>query len=103
MEASPKAVRGAAAIRSWRSPAGGRAPSRPTVAVSPLVGGKAIKGPAAKMAAELGVEATPVSIAAHYDGVIGGWVYDEADPDASDPLARPGGLFLPPHNVRRDG
>jgi hypothetical protein len=32
------------------------------------VGGKAIKGPAAKMAAER-IEATPVSIAAHYQGL----------------------------------
>jgi LPPG:FO 2-phospho-L-lactate transferase len=71
-----------------------RVASRTAVAVSPLVGGKAIKGPAAKMAAELGVEATPASLAAHYNGVIGGWVYDAADPDAGGPLARQGVLSL---------
>jgi LPPG:FO 2-phospho-L-lactate transferase len=64
--------------------------TRTTVAVSPFVGGKAIKGPAAKMAAELGVETTPASIAAHYHGVLRGLVYDVADPDANDHLAGQG-------------
>jgi LPPG:FO 2-phospho-L-lactate transferase len=64
--------------------------ARPTVAVSPLIGGKAVKGPAAKMAAELGIEATPASVAAHYKGVIAGLVYDRADPDAGGLLAAEG-------------
>ncbi|HLE22714.1 MAG TPA: 2-phospho-L-lactate transferase [Anaerolineales bacterium] len=64
--------------------------SRMTVAVSPLVGGKAVKGPAAKMAAELGIEPTPMSIAAHYDGVIRGLVYDDADADCGGILAAQG-------------
>jgi LPPG:FO 2-phospho-L-lactate transferase len=63
---------------------------RNAVAVSPLVGGKAVKGPAAKMAAELGIEPTPMAIAAHYQGVIGGFVYDEADPDSGEALASQG-------------
>jgi LPPG:FO 2-phospho-L-lactate transferase len=46
------------------------------VAVSPIVGGQAIKGPAAKMLAELGLEAT---VAAHYAGLLRGFVIDEAD------------------------
>jgi len=64
--------------------------SRTAVAVSPLVGGKALKGPAAKMAAELGIEPTPTSIAAHYRGVVDALVYDLADADARDPLAAEG-------------
>jgi len=64
--------------------------SRTAVAVSPLVGGKALKGPAAKMAAELGIEPTPASIAAHYRGVVDALVYDLADPDARDSLAAEG-------------
>src|SRR3972149_6140343 len=54
--------------------------SRTAVAVSPLVGGKALKGPAAKMAAELGIEPTPASIAVHYRGVVEALVYDLAAP-----------------------
>ncbi len=51
----------------------------PCVAVSPIVGGKAIKGPAAKMMTELGVDASVVGIAQHYAGLIDGLVIDEAD------------------------
>jgi len=49
------------------------------IAVSPLIGGKAVKGPAAKMMAELGLEATPQAIAKQYDGLIDGLVIDNAD------------------------
>jgi LPPG:FO 2-phospho-L-lactate transferase len=51
----------------------------PCIAVSPIVGGKAIKGPAAKMMAELGLETSVVAIARHYAGRIDGLVIDEAD------------------------
>ena len=74
------------ALPGVRSAAG----SRTVVAVSPLVGGKAVKGPAAKMAAELSVEPTPQAIAAHYSGLLHGIVYDQADPDAGDALQRDG-------------
>ncbi len=49
------------------------------VAVSPIVGGRAIKGPAAKMFAELGMEVTAASVAAHYAGLLRGFVLDEVD------------------------
>jgi hypothetical protein len=42
------------------------------------------------MAAELGIEPTPASIAAHYRGVVEALVYDLADPDARDSLAAEG-------------
>jgi LPPG:FO 2-phospho-L-lactate transferase len=51
----------------------------PCIAVSPLIGGKAVKGPAAKMLAELGLQATPDAIAARYHGLIDGLVIDQAD------------------------
>ena len=53
--------------------------SAPIVAVSPIVGGQALKGPAAKMMAELGVETSALGIARHYDALIDGMVIDEAD------------------------
>lgn len=49
------------------------------VAVSPIVGGQAIKGPAAKMFAELGMEVTAAAVAAHYTGLLRGFVLDEVD------------------------
>jgi LPPG:FO 2-phospho-L-lactate transferase len=53
----------------------------PVVAVSPLIGGQAVKGPAAKICAELGLEGTPAAIAAHYAPLLDGLVLDSADRD----------------------
>ena len=49
------------------------------VAVSPIIGGQAIKGPTAKMMAELGIAVTTQSIAAHYEGLLDGLVIDRMD------------------------
>jgi LPPG:FO 2-phospho-L-lactate transferase len=51
----------------------------PIVAVSPIVGGAAIKGPAAKIMQELGVAASAATVARHYAGLIDGIVIDEVD------------------------
>jgi LPPG:FO 2-phospho-L-lactate transferase len=51
----------------------------PVVAVSPIIAGKAVKGPAAKIMAELGLEPDSRSIAWHYEGLIDGLVIDVAD------------------------
>lgn len=53
----------------------------PVVAVSPIVGGIAIKGPTAKMMAELKIPATAAAVANHYDGLIDGFVLDSEDAD----------------------
>ena len=53
----------------------------PVIAVSPIVGGIAIKGPAAKMMAELNMPATATAIAQHYHGLIDGFVLDDTDVD----------------------
>ena len=54
----------------------------PVVAVSPIVKGMAIKGPAAKMMAELGMEASVETVARHYQGLVDGLVIDTEDADA---------------------
>jgi LPPG:FO 2-phospho-L-lactate transferase len=51
----------------------------PVVAVSPLIGGQAVKGPTAKIMAELGISATAQAIAAHYRGLLDGLVIDASD------------------------
>ena len=56
------------------------------VAVSPIVGGAAIKGPTAKMMAELGRPLSVVGVAEHYGDFLDGLVIDEADRDAADGL-----------------
>jgi LPPG:FO 2-phospho-L-lactate transferase len=44
---------------------------KPALVVSPIVGGKAIKGPAAKMYAELGIEPSALAVARHYQERLG--------------------------------
>lgn len=57
----------------------------PIVAVSPFIGGQAIKGPAAKIMAEIGIASSPAGLAAYYDGLLDGIVIDHADRDARVP------------------
>lgn len=58
-----------------------RRAAAPVVAVSPIVGGAAIKGPAAKMMAELGMPVTALGVARHYQerDLLDGFVIDDAD------------------------
>ena len=51
----------------------------PVVAVSPIVGGRAIKGPTAKMMREMGMPATTLEVARHYIGSATHFVIDEVD------------------------
>ncbi len=53
--------------------------ARPAVAVSPIVGGQALKGPAGKMLGELGLEVSAVAVARYYTGLLQGFVLDEVD------------------------
>ena len=59
----------------------------PIVAVSPIVGGRAIKGPTAKMMRELGVPTTTAAVAEHYAGLVSHFVIDEVDACAQNPVA----------------
>jgi LPPG:FO 2-phospho-L-lactate transferase len=61
----------------------------PVIAVSPLVGGRAIKGPTAKIMGELGIAATPRSIRAHYVGLLDGFVLDVEDARIAGPFDLP--------------
>jgi LPPG:FO 2-phospho-L-lactate transferase len=53
----------------------------PAVAVSPLIGGKAVKGPADRMLQRLAGGTSPADVAQCYEGLIDALVYDEADGD----------------------
>ena len=52
---------------------------RPVIAVSPIIGGKTVKGPAAKMFAELGIRPSALAVAEHYAGLVTGFVLDAQD------------------------
>jgi LPPG:FO 2-phospho-L-lactate transferase len=56
----------------------------PLIAVSPLIGGRAVKGPTAKIMQELGIPMTPTAIYEHYRGLIDAIVVDSGDADAAD-------------------
>lgn len=51
----------------------------PVIAVSPIVAGAAIKGPAAKMMQELNIPATALAVAEYYGDLLDGFVLDRAD------------------------
>jgi len=52
---------------------------KPVIAVSPLIGGKALKGPAAKMYRELGFQPSVTAVAEHYQTLLSGIIFDEVD------------------------
>jgi LPPG:FO 2-phospho-L-lactate transferase len=54
----------------------------PVVAVSPIIGGKAVKGPTAKMMAELGLPVDAAAVARHYRDFLDLYIADESDRDA---------------------
>jgi LPPG:FO 2-phospho-L-lactate transferase len=56
-----------------------RATSRPVVGVSPLIGGKAVKGPADQMLRRLAGGTAPAQVAGCYPGLLDALVVDEAD------------------------
>lgn len=60
------------------------------VAVSPIVAGAALKGPADRMLAESGIEPSVVGVARLYAPVCGTLVVDTADADRADEIEREG-------------
>jgi LPPG:FO 2-phospho-L-lactate transferase len=55
----------------------------PVVAVSPIIAGRPVKGPTAKMMAELGLTVSAAAVARRYTDLLDGYVMDHADaPDA---------------------
>jgi LPPG:FO 2-phospho-L-lactate transferase len=51
----------------------------PVVAVSPIIAGQAVKGPTAKMMAELGLPVDAAAVAHHYRDILDLYIADEAD------------------------
>jgi LPPG:FO 2-phospho-L-lactate transferase len=59
----------------------------PCIAISPLIGGRAVKGPAAAMLERLQGGTRPAQVAECYPGLIDVLVFDEADADAAAEVA----------------
>ena len=61
----------------------------PVIAATPIIGGAAVKGPAAKIMTELGLEVSPVTVAQHYHGLIDGFILDAKDKALANQINTP--------------
>lgn len=71
------------------------------VAVSPIVGGDALRGPAAKMSRELGIEPSATAVAERYKRVVDRFVMDRLDHDQADDIRKLGMQVLPTETVMK--
>jgi LPPG:FO 2-phospho-L-lactate transferase len=63
--------------------------AKTVVAVSPIIGGQTVKGPAAKMYAELGIQPSARAVAEHYRGLLSGFVLDNMDAELASNINIP--------------
>ena len=85
------------AIRAWL-----RQRDFPVVAVSPIVGGVALTGPAAKMMRELKLDASAAGIARHYGRLVDGWVIDRVDAKLQSAIETMGRRVLVTDTIMRN-
>jgi LPPG:FO 2-phospho-L-lactate transferase len=76
--------------------------SAPKVAVSPIVGGRALKGPADRMLASLGHEVSSTGVARMYTDLVNGMVVDLIDEDEREAIESIGMRVLATDAVMRD-
>lgn len=74
----------------------------PVVAVSPIVGGRAVKGPAAKMFSELGIPPSASAVARHYRGLADGFVLDRSDAALENEVAKAAPHLLAADTIMRN-
>jgi LPPG:FO 2-phospho-L-lactate transferase len=75
------------AVRGMRAAI--RAAGAPVIAVAPIIAGKAVKGPTAKIMHELGLQPGAATIAHHYAGLIDGFILDREDQALADQIPVP--------------
>ncbi len=74
----------------------------PCVAVSPIVGGAALRGPASDMLAALGHDASPYGVAALYTGLVDVMVIDDVDSERAPDIRNEGIDTVVTDTVMRD-
>ena len=74
----------------------------PKVAVSPIVGGRALKGPADRMLASLGHEVSAAGVARMYEGLVEGMVIDRVDAEERREIEALGMRVLATGAIMRD-
>ena len=81
-----------------------RASSAPRIAVSPIIGGRALKGPADRMLTSLGHESSSLGVARLYAGLVDRFVVDTADAELAPAIAELGlTVDVLPSVMRSDG
>ncbi len=58
----------------------------PVVAISPIIGGAAVKGPTAKIMAELGLKMNSITVADYYQDIVSGFILDHRDGGEADAI-----------------
>jgi LPPG:FO 2-phospho-L-lactate transferase len=76
-----------------------RVAAKPVVAVSPIIGGKTVKGPAAKMYAELGIEPSALAVAEHYHSLLNAFFVDHIDIDHAMKIERWGIMSMATNTI----
>ena len=74
-----------------------------TVAITPIVGGLALKGPTVEMLHAMGSEASPVAVARMYSGVASAFVIDSRDAELSGAIEDMGERVIVCDTVMKDG
>ena len=82
-----------------------RTSNAPVIAVSPIIGGRAVKGPAAKLMAELSIPISAAGWAKYmndcYPGLVDEWVLDTSDSSEADALCGDGLMAVTTHTLMR--
>jgi len=76
-----------------------RSTAAPVIAISPVVGGRALKGPTAKLMAELGLPVTAGTVARHYGNLLDGYILDHIDGNDAAALVDAGIVVAVAHTV----
>ena len=78
------------------------------VAISPIIQGSALKGPADRLLRELGYESSALGVVDFYGDLVGTWIIDEADADLAATIRQRGvrvevttTIMAEPDNARR--
>jgi LPPG:FO 2-phospho-L-lactate transferase len=61
----------------------------PVIAVSPIIAGRAVKGPTAKIMREMGLEPSAASVARRYDDLLDGYIVDHQDAELCEDIGIP--------------
>ena len=63
--------------------------TKSVIAVSPIIGGRTVKGPAAKMFIEFGIRPSPLAVASHYETTLSGFILDKVDSNLAQSISVP--------------